>query len=424
MSGAKRFTATTSTSRPVAPRKHPTLPLVGSGSEGLGSGNNFGRAVTVIGGGIGGLTAALAFARTGARVTVLEQAAALTEIGAGLQITPNGARVLDALGLSGALDSKGLRAQAVQPLDALSGRSVAQFGLSHLNPPYRFLHRADLIALLAEACDGAGVTLNTGAYVRGVSADGIVDAADAPIRADLAVGADGLHSRLREMLNGASPPFFTGQVAWRAVVRHDAPPVAQIWMAPGRHIVTYPLTGGRLNIVAVQERSHWADEGWHHFDDPENLRAAFADMCPALRAILEKVEQTRLWGLFRHPVAQRWHGPGSVILGDAAHPTLPFLAQGANLAIEDAFVLAACCNDADDLPQGLARYQALRRPRVARAIAAANANAVNYHLSGLRRVAAHMALRALGTVAPSAFLRRMDWLYGHDATRAQFESSR
>ena len=363
--------------------------------------------VTIVGGGIGGLTAALCCARHGARVLLHERAAEFTDIGAGVQITPNGAVVLAALGLSAALDRVAIRAKAVCPVDAMSGRTLARFDLTRLQgQPYRFIHRADLIEILARACGKAGVDLRLGsAFAPGDAAVGVL------------VGADGLHSNLRPLLNGPEIPFFTGQVAWRAVVRAESPsestPVARIWMAPGRHVVTYPLGGGVLNIVAVRAQSEWADEGWSHADDPAQLQSAFADTCPDLRALLARITETRKWGLFRHPVAERWHGDGMALLGDAAHPTLPFLAQGANLAIEDAWVLASCL----DRGLGLPAYQVLRRTRVERAIAAANANAVNYHLGGVRRVVAHAGLHLISAVAPGMFLRRLDWLYGRDVTR-------
>ncbi len=383
------------------------------------TGQNAGGRVVVIGGGIGGLTAAIAFARTEADVTLLERAPALTEVGAGLQITPNGAAVLDRLGLTPALEARGLRAGAVVPMDALSGSEIGRFALHRLpGQPYRFLHRADLIALLAEAAEAAGVRLSTDSPVARVTTDGMVhpERGEA-LRPDLAIGADGIHSVLRPVLNGPGQPFFTGQVAWRAVVEAKDEAVARIWMAPGRHVVTYPLPGGRLNIVAVRAESEWSAEGWHHPDSPANLRAAFADCAPALRALLDRAEAPLRWGLFRHEVAASWHGPGSAILGDAAHPTLPFLAQGANLAIEDAWVLAAACDRFSALGHGLARYQALRRPRVVRTIEAANRNAVNYHLSGLPRRVAHAGLATLSRLSPGSFLRRFDWLYAHDVTR-------
>ncbi|SFR41134.1 salicylate hydroxylase [Yoonia tamlensis] len=378
---------------------------------------NANRNVAIIGGGIGGLTAALAFARHGASVTVYEQAPALTEVGAGLQITPNGMRALYALGLEKPLGLSGLQAQAVVPMDALTGRAITRFDLSEQSPPYRFFHRAALIDLLARACAATGVVVKLNARISDIRQDGSFVATGETVTPDLTIGADGLHSVLRSVINTPAQPFFTGQVAWRALVQsEDHEPVARIWMAPGRHMVTYPLPGGRLNIVAVQQRSQWADEGWNHNDDPGNLRHAFADCDWRLKSILADVEKVNLWGLFRHPVAQRWQMGSMAILGDAAHPTLPFLAQGANLAIEDAYVLARACNRHETLATGLRLYQQDRRDRVVRAINAANANARNYHFSGVKRRIAHSGLRAMGAVAPNAFLNRLSWLYDFDVS--------
>ncbi|WP_106744106.1 FAD-dependent monooxygenase [Yoonia maritima] len=375
------------------------------------------RNVAIIGGGIGGLTAALAFARQGAAVTAYEQAPELTEVGAGLQITPNGMRALYALGLEAALDMSGVKAKAVIPTDALSGREIARFDLTSQSPPYRFFHRAALIDLLARGCAANGVTVQLNARITDVRPDGSFDVDGIRVTPDLTIGADGVRSNIRGLINKPAEPFFTGQVAWRALVKvEDADPVARIWMAPGRHMVTYPLSGGRLNIVAVQQRSQWAEEGWHHQDDPGNLRQVFADCHWSLKSILSDVEKVNLWGLFRHPVAQRWHAGSVAILGDAAHPTLPFLAQGANLAIEDAYVLAHCCDEHTDLAQGLQAYQAARRDRVVKAVKGANANARNYHLGGVQRFVAHAGLRTMGKVAPNAFLNRMNWLYDLDVT--------
>lgn len=378
---------------------------------------NKGRRVAVIGAGIGGLTTALAFALTGAEVTVYEQADALTEVGAGLQITPNGARVLNALGLEDALAAVGIAAQAVCPMDAMTGRLIARFDLTTQDPVYRFYHRADLLAVLVDGCRKAGVAIKLGCRIDTVSSDGRFVADGETIEPLLTIGADGLHSSTRPLLNGPEKPFFTGQVAWRALVRReDAAPCAQIWMAPGRHVVTYPLRDGMLNVVAVQERCDWAAEGWHHEDNSANMQAVFADMGDDLRGILADVTDVRLWGLFRHPVADHWQQDGVLALvGDAAHPTLPFLAQGANLAIEDGLALAACCQHDPSLERALENYQAARRPRVSKAIKAANANARNYHLDGVQRRIAHAGLGVLGAIAPNAFLNRLAWLYDHDA---------
>lgn len=383
-----------------------------------------GLPITVLGGGIAGLAAARALALRGADVTVLEQAEALGEVGAGLQISPNGARVLDALGLGEALRGVGLRAEAVWLRDH-GGARVARLEVGRRVPGYYFLHRADLIGLLAEGAREAGVKVRLLQRIEAVElGDGgarLRTAQGGEHRAGMLIGADGLHSVLRQALNGRVVPFFTRQVAWRALVpaESDPPPVATVWMGPRRHLVSYPIRGGAVvNVVAVEERGAWAAEGWHHKDDPVRLRAAFAGFAPDVRDLLERVEEAYLWGLFRHPVARRWHAGGvAAILGDAAHPTLPFLAQGANLALEDAWVLAAKLAGHDTAEAGLAAYQAARATRATRVIDAATWNARNYHLSAPPvRAAAHLALRITGALAPGALLRRFDWLYGYDAT--------
>ena len=386
-----------------------------------------GRDITVLGGGIAGLTAAIALSRRGARVTVLEQAEAIHEVGAGLQISPNGAAVLRALGLGDDLARIGLRGEAVSLRDYAAGREVLRLDLTRAAGPYYFVHRADLVEMLADAARAAGVKLRFLQQIESVrvSAGGasLTTAQGAVINAKLLVGADGLHSVVRGALNGVERPFFTGQVAWRALVPAGGgvAPEARVHMGPGRHLVCYPLRGGQLiNLVAVQERASWAEEGWHHRDDPANLRAAFADFGPEVQALLRQVEEVYLWGLFRHPVAPVWHRGAAAILGDAAHPTLPFLAQGANMALEDAWVLAAALAGHRETEEALAAYQAARRDRCARVVEAASRNARNYHLSfPPLRAAAHAALRLGGRLAPERMLGRFDWLYGHDVTTAE-----
>ena len=378
-----------------------------------------GRRICIIGAGSGGLTAALAFARRGATVEVFEQAGEIKEVGAGIQITPNGARALIALGCGDAMAQAGIAAQAVMPVDALTGFAVTRFDLGTQSPAYRFFRRASLIGLLARAAQAAGAKVYLGVRVTSVSPDGTLSTTNGTFASDLCVGADGIHSIARSFVGPAPEAAFTGQVAWRGVMKaKGVAPEAQIWMAPKRHVVIYPLAEGMVNVVAVQERADWAQEGWNHPDDGANLQAAFADCAPALREVVSHITRPMIWGLFRHPVAERWYSSRIAILGDAAHPTLPFLAQGANLAIEDAYVLARCVDEAPDFEAGLARYQSERRPRVMRAIEAANANAKNYHLSGVKRRVAHMGLKTLGKVAPDAFLNRLAWLYDHDVTKA------
>lgn len=391
-----------------------------------------GREVTILGAGVAGLALARALALKGAEVTVLEQADAIREVGAGLQIGPNGAAVMRALGLGTALEAASVRAAAVELKDGFSGATVLRMDLARLRPGqgWHFLHRADLIGLLAEGARAAGAQLRLLQKVETVDLSGprprLATAQGAVSEPSLLIGADGLHSPTRAALNGRVAPFFTRQVAWRALIPEapGAAPVAEVHMGPGRHLVSYPLRGGALrNIVAVEERHRWVEESWSLRDDPMEMRLAFEAFGPRVRGWLDQVQDVWLWGLFRHPVAAVWQRVlpegAAAIIGDAAHPTLPFLAQGAGMGLEDAWTLAEALGRglAGDLPQALAAWSAARRPRCERIVAAANANARAYHLSGAVRPLAHAALRLGGLIAPGAALARYDWLYGHDVTK-------
>ncbi len=393
-----------------------------------------GQSITILGAGIGGLTAAIALARRGARVSVIEQAPELTEVGAGLQITPNGTAVLAALGLGERVARIGVPLQAVELREHRGGRLVLRLDMTqakHGNDnPYLLLHRADLVEMLAQAARRHGVALILGKKATGVAIG--FDQATLPFEdgsqrdCRMLVGADGVHSLARQAVEGTRTARFTGQVAWRATVEarhvpiHDMPRVATVYMGPGRHLVTYPLREGRLiNIVAVEERAKWVAEGWNHLDDPANLRRAFSSFPADVRRLLGLCENVHLWGLFAHPVATNWYRGTTAILGDAAHPTLPFLAQGANMAIEDAWVLAEELDRNDEAEKALAAYQKRRRARTRRIVRAATDNTRIYHMSSpLLRGPAHAAMRVAGMLTPAMMLRRYDWLYGHDVTRA------
>lgn len=388
-----------------------------------------GQSVTVLGAGVAGLALARALAMRGASVTVLEQADAIREVGAGLQISPNGMAVMQALGLADRLAAASVRGQAVELKDGFDNSTVMRMDIARLRPDqgWYFVHRADLIDILAEGAREVGVEIRlltqvdrvdlSGDQPRAVTAQG--SAYDAP----LMIGADGLHSPMRTALAGKVAPFFTHQVAWRTVIENDPsdPAVAEVHMGPGRHLVSYPMRGGKFrNIVAVEERRRWVEEGWSTRDDPMELKIAFEEFSPRVRDWLDRANEVWLWGLFRHDVARDWQRvlpDGAVALvGDAAHPTLPFLAQGANMALEDIWVLARQLAESDSLAAGLAAFEAVRRPRCARIVAAANSNARNYHLSGPLRSVAHMGLRLGGMVAPGLALKKFDWLYNFDAT--------
>ena len=376
----------------------------------------------VLGGGIGGLTTAIMLRRAGAAVRVLEQTPRITEVGAGLQISPNGFVVLEKLGLGSALRAKSVRGQSVLLRD-YKGTEVVRLDLARLPcGDYHFVHRADLVHILEHTARAAGVEISldhTATSVTPGPAPQVTLKDGSMLDCDLVVGADGLHSVARQALNGTSAPFFTRQVAWRAVIPETgADPQAQVFMGPHRHLVTYPLRGGRMrNLVAVQERAQWHEESWTAEDDPETLRGVFGDFGRDAKDLLDRVEKVHRWGLFRHSVAAKWHLGGVVLAGDAAHPTLPFMAQGANMALEDAFALGRCLGEGSDLESALSAYQEMRFDRVRRVVDTASRNAWKYHLSfPPLRAAAHTALRIGGALMPGRMVGQFDWIYGYDVT--------
>lgn len=378
-----------------------------------------GLSFSVIGGGIGGLAAALALRQRGAKVTVLEQAPALTEVGAGLQISSNGMVILRALGVVGTEPECGQLSHGTTLCDYRKGRVISQVPTPAAGPTY-YYHRADLLNLLHRAAKQAGVEIRLDTHVAQVvthpdEAELVLESGQR-LRSECVIAADGGRSTIRPLLNEPEAPQFTHQVAWRATIpcrRHDPMPQASLTMGPGRHVVTYPLRDQSLmNVVAIEERSDWQEEGWRLKGDPDELRARFSDFGGPVREILADVTQTHIWALFLRPVAQHWQNGRLALLGDAAHPTLPFMAQGACLALEDAWILARAFCEQPDVPQALADFESRRRPRASRVVAAAGANARNFHLRGPMRLAAQMALMALG----ARLSRKYEWIYSYDAT--------
>ncbi|MDF1872473.1 FAD-dependent oxidoreductase [Vannielia sp.] len=382
-----------------------------------------GTDILVVGGGIAGLATARALAMRGAAVTVLEQAPAIAEVGAGIQMSPNGYAVLDALGLTERFEQIAVPSRGVRMIDGIGGRDVLWMGLAERGR-FAYVHRADFIEMLEQGARDVGVQIALGQRVERVEPGErpVVITGEGAREAALVIGADGLHSVARRALLGPEEPVFTHQVAWRATVdladAEEVPGEAQLFLGAGRHLVAYPLRGGRLlNLVACEDADIWVDEGWQVPGDVEEFRIHFAGFPARVEDWLHRVDSVRRWGLFRHAVAPRWHREGVAILGDAAHPTLPYLAQGAVMGLEDGWTLAAALEGHDSPEAGLASWEAVRRPRSRRIVEAATANAQNYHLRpGPKRMAAHLALRTASRFAPRVLPGRFDWLWGEDVT--------
>jgi len=303
----------------------------------------------------------------------------------------------------------------------LGATAVARWGA-----PYLHIHRADLIAVLADALRRAAPhAVRTDARVTGYAQDGTTAAAvladGTTLDGDMLIGADGIHSVIRAQMLGPDRPRFTGNVAWRLCVPverlgpHLPPPTACIWAGAGRHAVTYYLRSGSLvNFVGVVERDDWQRESWIETGSRADVAADFAGWHPTITKIIAEADTNHRWALFDRDPLPRWHDRRVALLGDACHPMLPTLAQGAAMAIEDAAALARRIDATDDLPAALVAYQLARLPRTSRVQATARTNVRAYHLSGApARALAYTPLWLASRLAPGLALSRLDWLYGH-----------
>lgn len=385
--------------------------------------------ILIAGAGIAGLSAALALARKGHEVRVLEQAAALEEVGAGLQLGPNAMRVLNALGVGETVAAAGQTPAAITLRDGRSAREILKVPLGEAakrrwGAAYVTLHRADLVAILADALEQArpgALSLGMELATMDNRPDGVAvtTVSGKTLTADLLIGADGIRSKVRAHLFGPETPRFTGHVAWRALVRIDPadpaapPPGVGAWLGPRRHAVTYRIRPDLVNLVAVTEQADWREEGWNLPGDADRLRADLAGW-NALAPLLARVERPLRWALFDRKPMRAWHRNRALLIGDACHPMLPFLAQGAAMGIEDGHALAELLPlDGEAIEPALARFFALRQPRTARIQAMARSNGVDFHEGNpLATLAMRLPLGRAASARPDAVMARWDWLYG------------
>ena len=390
------------------------------------------RQLLIAGAGIGGLAAALAASRAGWQARVFEQAPAFSEVGAGIQLGPNATRVLREWGVLQSLQDRACRPSRLVARDARSGRGLAALALgdsfeSRYEAPYLTVLRADLHAALWQGVRGQEVGLETGRRLERVTKrpDGVrVDLGGAgPCEGDALVGADGLWSVVRPSLVDDGAPRPSDHVAYRALVPLDRVPAVcraqevTAWLGPHLHAVTYPVAGGALlNVVCVVRQAvDGSPHGWDLPGAAERLRAALGRMCDPLQSAVDAAPSWGLWVLHdRAPVsgAHQMARGRVALLGDAAHPMRPYLAQGAAMALEDAHALgrslAAVRDRIVDVEAGLQRYALDRWQRVARVQRRSLRNAAIFHAQGPLRMARDLALRGLG-----ARLMDLPWLYGH-----------
>ena len=390
--------------------------------------------VIIAGAGIGGLTAALSLIRRGFEVEVYEQAPELREVGAGVQVSSNGMLVFKELGIADRIAALAAHPERREVRLWNTGQAWTTFDLGAVSVqtyghPYVTIYRPDLLAVLAAAVEEAAPgTVRLGRRASGCTQEGdraLLHFADGSSAAgDALVGADGIHSVIRATLHGADNAEFTGLVAWRGTIpmerlpRHLARMVSSNWVGPGRHVVQYPLRNGELmNFVGVVERDDWREESWNTRGTHEEMRADFQGWHADVQTLIAAIPQPFLWALkLRRPLPV-WSAGRITLLGDACHPTLPFLAQGAVMAIEDGFILARALEaHGADVAGAFRAYEAARHERTSRVVNGSADNTKRFHNPALGDPAEAQAY-VEREWAEDRLRERYDWMYRYDATK-------
>lgn len=388
--------------------------------------------ILIAGGGIGGLTAALALLKRGYDVDVYEQAQELKEVGAGVQISPNGNRVLFELGVGEALRSLSCEASGKEIRLWNSGNTWKLFDLGavsveHYGYPYLTVYRPDLISVLSLAIRAHkpdAIHLQSRVLGFEQDASGVtLQLEDGSVRGDVLIGTDGVHSKIRQGLFGQDQPAFTGLMAWRGVIPMDRlpermrRPVGTNWVGPGAHIVHYPLHAGSLmNFVGVVERSDWQVESWSVSGSTEECLNDFRGWNEDIQLMIRSIDTPYKWALMHRAPLDTWSRGRVSLLGDACHSTLPFLAQGAVMALEDAYILARALDAESDVAQALLRYENARKERTRRIVQGAADNTKRFHNPELASVEGASAY-VDREWSEERVKQRYEWLFTYDVTR-------
>jgi len=391
--------------------------------------------VLIVGGGIGGLGAALALSLRGIPSHVIEQADEFKEIGAGIQLGPNVFRMFEYLGLTPEMNKVTVFPQGLEMRDSMTGETFVSLPVDHrfyekYRAPYGVIHRADMLDVIHRACKTSDlITLTTSQKVTGFSetAGGVTARTESgqTFEGAALIGCDGLWSTIREIIAGDGKPRVSGHIAYRAVIPTEQWPEQYrinkmiLWGGEKTHLVHYPLRRGELfNLVAVFHSDRY-EEGWDTFGDPDELHARFAEKCEPVRTMLKLVNSWKMWVLCDRPPIKQWTKGKATLLGDAAHPMLQYLAQGANMALEDAVCLAAQVVEHNgDYAKAFEAYQQIRYLRTARVQLMARVFGEIYHAAGVNRELRNQVLSdwtAQGGVD-------MAWLYGHQPGLPRIET--
>ncbi len=387
---------------------------------------------TVVGAGLGGLTAAAALLQRGFEVTVLEQSPELGEIGAGVQLSPNAMKVMRALGIEEQVLGASFEPERHVIRSWKSGRILSATrlkGALHdaFRAGYYGFHRADLHQVLQRAVPVECVRLSAKCTsVRNTARGATVVLEDgSEVSSDVVLGADGIHSVVRASVLGQKAPRFTGNVCWRGLVPAEAMPAGAIspdmtvWFGPGASFIYYYVRGGKLvNWVAMCEAEAWRSESWNGEGDRNEVIERYRRWHPTVRELIEKSDRYLKWALFDRDPLPRWSEERVTLLGDAAHPMLPYLAQGACMAIEDAYSVAAfLAATPQDVPRALQDYERARLERTSRVQLLARARAVENHLaSPVARLKRDLRYALQRFADPAGHTYRIEWIYGHDVT--------